>query len=138
EHDSGASHSPAAERHTIDVEAKPSPGHAALAPVQVSATSHTPADARQTAPALPAGCWQATLVPLHWSTVHGLPSSVHALPADRFASAGQLGPLPEHDSAASQSSAAARQIVPDDVKPSAGQPVLVPVQVSATSQAPAA
>jgi hypothetical protein len=64
-------------------------------------------------------------------------SSVHAVPVDFVASAGQLVPLPEHDSARSHSSAAARQIVPDGSKPSAGQLVLVPVQVSATSQAPA-
>jgi hypothetical protein len=64
-------------------------------------------------------------------------SAVHAVPADLFASAGQLAPLPEHDSDRSHSSAPARQIVPDDTKPSAGQLVLVPVQVSATSQAPA-
>src|SRR5438094_10475674 len=50
----------------------------ALAPVQFSARSHRPAAARQAAPALPAGCWQVALVPLHWSRVQGLPSSVQA------------------------------------------------------------
>src|SRR5438445_65979 len=53
-------------------------GQVALEPVQVSARSHSPAAARQTAPALPAGCWQVELVPLHWSRVQGLPSSVQA------------------------------------------------------------
>src|SRR2546426_9557556 len=48
----------------------------ALAPVQVSATSHTPAEARQVAPALP-GVWTQMREPsglTHWSTVQGLPS----------------------------------------------------------------
>src|SRR2546421_625713 len=51
------------------------------APGQVSATSHSFAAARHTAPALPAGCWQVVLVPLHLSSVQGLPSSGHAVPA---------------------------------------------------------
>src|SRR5439155_1219818 len=42
-----------------------SAGQVELVPVQVSARSHSAAAARQTAPALPTGCWQATLVPLH-------------------------------------------------------------------------
>src|SRR5437773_1544131 len=58
----------------------PSAGHVALVPVQVSGRSHSPAAARQTVPALPAGCWQVALVPLHWSRVQGLPSSVQAAP----------------------------------------------------------
>src|SRR5204863_489806 len=51
------------------------------APGQVSATSHSPAAARQTAPVWPAGCWQVVLEPSHWSRVQGLPSSVQAAPA---------------------------------------------------------
>src|SRR5439155_1658043 len=128
------SHSPAAARHNVVEEAKASAGHVELVPVHVSATSHAPADARHTAPPLPAGCWQATLVPSHWSTVHGLPSLVHAVPAAFFASAGQLGPLPGQFSARSHSFAATRQTVLDDAKPSAGQVALDPEQVSATSQ----
>src|SRR5207247_2895270 len=58
----------------------PSAGHVALVPVQVSGRSHSPAAARQTVPALPAGCWQVALVPLHWSRVQALPSSVQAAP----------------------------------------------------------
>ena len=109
-----------------------------LVPVQVSATSHGPAAARQTAPALPAGCWQASFVPSHSSRLHGLPSSVHAVPAGCFASAGQLGPFPGQFSAGSHSPAEARQTVDDGLKASAGHVVLVPVQVSATSHGPAA
>src|SRR5438093_641810 len=48
-----------------------SAGQVMLDPSQVSATSHTPAAARQTAPALPAGCWHVALVPSHRSRVQG-------------------------------------------------------------------
>src|SRR5439155_25300734 len=56
-------------------------GHVVVVPVQVSCGSHSPALARHTAPALPAGCWQVVLVPLHWSSVQGLPSAAHGAPA---------------------------------------------------------
>ncbi len=42
--------------------------------MQVSATSHTPAAARQTAPAFPGVCWQPT-PGVQLSIVQGLPSS---------------------------------------------------------------
>src|SRR5207245_206369 len=70
--------------------------------------------------------------------VHGLPSSVHAVPFVFFASAGQSGPLPGQVSARSHSPAATRQAVLEDWKRSVGQLLLLPVQVSATSHAPAA
>jgi hypothetical protein len=133
---SARSHSPPAARQTVLDEAKPSGGQTLLVPVQVSATSQTPAEARQTAPALPAGCWQASLEPSHSSTVQGLPSEVHTVPADFFASAGQFGPVPVQFSVRSHSSTAARQTVLDGWKASAGHVGLVPVQVSATSQTP--
>src|SRR5437016_4163213 len=63
--------------HTVPFGWNMSAGQVALVPVQVSATSHPPLTAaRQTAPALPTGCWQSTLVPSHWSRVQGLPSLV--------------------------------------------------------------
>src|SRR5262249_45695776 len=40
-------------------------GQVVEVPSQSSATSQSPASGRQTAPALPAGCWQAALVPSH-------------------------------------------------------------------------
>src|SRR5207245_1388309 len=101
-------------------------------------TSQEPAAGRQTAPAFPTACWQASLVPSHVSVVQALPSSVQAVPAGLLASAGQLGPVPGHISVGSQSSADARQIVKPLRKPSAGQVVLVPVHVSTSSQGPAA
>jgi len=109
-----------------------------LVPVHVSSASHTPTAARQTAPALPAGCWQASLLPSHSSAVHGLPSLVHAVPAGLFASEGQFGPVPVQFSAGSQSPAEARHSVKADRNPSDGQVVLEPVQVSTSSHEPAA
>src|SRR5207249_9935143 len=115
-----------------------SAGHVLLTPVQVSARSQVPAAARQVAPAFPAGCWQVSLVPLHVSVVHGLPSSVHAVPFDFLASAEQFAPLPGQKSSRSHSPTDGRQSVLEDLNASAGQVELVPVQVSATSQMPAA
>src|SRR5439155_95036 len=129
---SAGSHSPAEARHTTLDDLKASTGHTVLDPVQVSSTSQKPAAARQTAPAFPAGCWQSLLLPSHSSRLHGLPSSVHAVPADVLASAGQLALVPGHFSRGSHSPAEARHRVLDDSKPSAGHAVLVPVQVSAT------
>ena len=97
-----------------------------------------PAAGRHTAPAFPAGCWQVTRVPSHWSAVQGLPSSVHAVPAGCLASAGQFGPVPEQSSATSHSPAAPRHGVPAAAKASAGQVVLVPSQASARSHGLAA
>src|SRR5207247_3193397 len=88
---SSTTQTPAAARHTTLEGAKPSGGHAALVPSQLSARSQTPAAGRHTAPAFPAGCGQVALVPLHWSTVQGLPSSVQAVAAGCFACAGAVG-----------------------------------------------
>jgi len=71
----------------------------ALDPEQVSAGSHSPVEARHVAPALPAGCWQALLVPSHWSSVQGFVSAVQAVPEAFLASEGQLGPVPVQVSA---------------------------------------
>lgn len=112
----------------------PSVGQVVEVPVQVSATSHSPLTGRQTVPGLPAGCWQAVLVPSHWSLVQTLPSSVQAVPLVFLASAGQLAEDPVQFSARSHSPAAARQPVVAGAKPSVGQVTDVPLQVSATSQ----
>src|SRR5262249_12804183 len=113
-------------------------GHVVEVPSQVSATSQSPASARQTVPALAGGCWHRLLVPLHWSVVHGSPSDVHAAPLGRLASAGQLAALPGQFSAKSHSPAAARQTVAAEMKASAGQLLLTPLHDSAMSQTPAA
>ena len=57
---------------------KPFAGHEVLLPVQVSATSQSPADARHTVPALPATCVQ--LPAWQVSTVQALLSLVQAAP----------------------------------------------------------
>jgi hypothetical protein len=119
------------------VGSKASAGQLVLVPVHVSATSHTPATARQIAPALPAGCWQSSFVPSHSSVLHGLPSSMQLVPAGLFASVGQVAALPGQPSARSHSPAEPRHSVVVGSKASAGQLVLVPVHVSATSHTPA-
>src|SRR5262245_4487078 len=104
-------------------------------PVQVSATSHAPVSGRQIAPALPTGCWQAVLTPLHWSRVQALPSDGQAVPFGLTPSAGQFGELPGQFSCASQLSTAPRHMVDGFAKPSGGQ-LLPPLHDSATSQTP--
>ena len=99
--------------------------------------SQGPADGRHTAPPLPAGCWQTSLLPSHWSTVHGLPSLPHDVPAGLLASAGQFALDPVQFSAGSHSPAEARHWLKGERKPSAGQVVLDPVQFSGTSHDPA-
>src|SRR5207247_6557311 len=82
-------------------------GHVLLDPVQSSSRSQSPAEARQTVPAFPAGCWQKSLVPLQVSVVHGLPSSVHSDPLAFFASGPHAWPgNPPQPSAMSHSPAA--------------------------------
>src|SRR5438876_10238238 len=50
--------------HAVPAGCLASVGQVVLAPVQVSATSHSFTAARQTAPAFPAGCEHVALVPL--------------------------------------------------------------------------
>jgi len=101
-----ASHAPPLEVpvQTVAAVANPSVGQSLLVPLQLSATSHCPADAR------------------------------HCVPAPSFASFGQAFAVPSHASTASQTPAAARHCVPADFTASAGHAALEPVQVSATSQ----
>src|SRR5437899_3056460 len=139
-----------------------------IAPGQVSATSHSFTAARHTTPALPAGCVQVALVPLHTSAVQGSPSSVQAVLLGWKASVGQMVLVPVQLSATSHSFTAARHTVPAlpagcvqvaleplhtsavhtlpssvhgvplATKASLGQVVPVPVQLSATSHSFAA
>ena len=91
-----------------------SPGQAALVPSQLSATSHSPAEARHRVPAdFFASTGQALLLPVQVSATSQVPATARQLvPADFFASAGQVVEVPVQVSAASQTSAAARQVVP--------------------------
>lgn len=77
--------------------------------------------------------------PLHVSWFVCVPlehdcASPQVVPADFRASAGQVFSVPLHDSARSQTPAAARQAVPEAATASAGHAALLPGQVSATSQ----
>src|SRR5882724_11787586 len=104
-----------------------------IAPGQVSATAHAFAATRHTVPALPGACWQLVLVPSQVSVVQGSPSSGHAAPAlpAGCVQAGELV-LPLHTSVV-QALPSSVQAVPADLTAFAGQLVLDPVQVSATS-----
>ena len=124
--------------HAVPAGVLASAGQAVLVPVQFSCGSHSPAEARQRAPLFPAGCWQKLLEPSHSSVLHGLPSSVQAVPAGLFASAGQLAEDPVQFSAGSHSPPEGRQVVVAGSNASAGHVVLVPVQFSSTSHGPAA
>src|SRR5439155_980953 len=77
-------------------------------PSQASATSQSPAAARHSMPTLPAACWQVVLVPSQVSVVHGLPSSVRAVPLFFVAAAGPAAFVPAQASATSQSAGVAR------------------------------
>lgn len=115
-------------------------GHA-FAPLQVSAGSHTPVDARHSVPvAILASAGQVAVPPAQVSAASQLPAAARQVaPADMKMSAGQLTELPEQVSARSQLLAAAeRQVKPEGRKTSAGHGAVVPLQVSATSQPPAA
>jgi hypothetical protein len=69
--------------------------------------------------------------------LHGLPSSVHEVPAGTLASAGHAALEPVQLSATSHSPAAPRQTVPAGLSASAGQVALDPVHVSCGSHTPA-
>src|SRR5205814_2217718 len=124
-------------RHVVPAAMNPSVGQLVETPSQFSLTSQKSTAARQTVPALPAGCWQEALAPSHWSRVQTLPSSVQAVPLARNVSVGQAVEAPVHVSAASQIPAEARHTVPDDCNASAGHAVESPVHASATSHTPA-
>src|SRR5207244_12028661 len=98
--------------HAVPFALKASVGHAVLVPVQVSATSHSPAPARHTVPAFPAGCVQVLVLPSHRSRVQGLVSAVQAVPVGCLASLGQLVLVPVQVSATSHSPAVARHTAP--------------------------
>src|SRR3989442_13234928 len=90
---------------------KASAGHVPEVPVQLSATSHWPAEARHVTVAASYTSTQTLLVPVQWSAA----SSSHTPPSD-----------------------APVQCVVADAKPSAGHVPDVPVQLSATSHWPPA
>jgi hypothetical protein len=107
------------------------------APSHISATSHSPASARQVVVVGSLLTWQVPVA----LQVSGLSQTVSELlpqevPADSKRSIGQSALEPVHCSAMSQSPASARQVAVEGLKPSAGQ-APEPSQFSATSQLPA-
>src|SRR5439155_510134 len=134
---SAMSHSPADGRQANTFGSTTSGGQVLLTPVHTSSGSHaSPEPVRQTVPALPAGCWQASLVPLQVSVVQTLPSSVQAVPDGCFASTGQVALVPVQKSSASHSPTATRHSTLEDLNASFGHVELDPVHVSARSQVP--
>src|SRR5436853_208319 len=114
-----------------------SAGHAAVEPVQFSATSQTPAALRQTVePGLNAFAGQSFPVPLHDSG-RSQPPAAERHTAVLFASGGHVALVPSQCSAGSQAPAEARHSMSEVLTMSAGQSSLVPSQDSATSQSPA-
>ena len=111
-----------------------SPGQSVSVPVQLSAGSHSPVEARHSVPPFPAGCWHVTLVPSQRSSVQTLPSSVQTVPDDFLTSAGHVALPPLHVSARSHSPAATRQVVPEvtNVQLEVQQELLVPLEAPAS------
>src|SRR5436309_1585398 len=107
-----------------------------FAPGQVSATSHSFAAVRHTAPALPGGCWQSVLVPSQVSAVQGSPSSPQGAPA-LPAGCVHVALVPLHTSAV-QGLPSSERAAPAGGTAPAGQALFVPSQLSAMSHGPAA
>lgn len=107
---------------------KTSVGQVVDVPLHVSATSHSPAAARHSVPAFPAGCVHAP--PEHTSDVQGLPSVRHAVPVALYASKGHVSAVPSQVSATSHSFTAGRHVcaLPNFVSP--GQVVELPSHFS--------
>ena len=71
---SARSHSPAVPRHSWLAGSNALAGQTVLVPSQLSATSQSPALARHSVPALPAGCVQASPLPLRSEVVPRTPA----------------------------------------------------------------
>src|SRR5438067_1529386 len=126
----------------VPLEAKTSAGQAPEEPVQVSATSHWPAEARQVTVLAWKTSTQVLLVPVQWSalSVSQAPpcdAPVQLVALEAKPSAGQVPDVPVQSSATSHWPADARQTNVLALKAST-QVLLVPVQRSAvsSSQAP--
>src|SRR5207247_1612804 len=112
---------------------------AALDPVQFPATSHEPAEARQTVlEDWKPSAGHAALDPVQLSAASHGPAEVRqTVLEDWKPSAGHAALDPVQFSATSHGPAEARQTVLEDWKPSAGHAALDPLHVSATSHGPA-
>ncbi len=122
-------------RHTVLDGAKPSTGHALLAPVHDYVTSQTLIDARHT---VPDGEYPSTghsmLEPSQVSATSHTPTAArHTVPLADATSLGHAASRPVQVSCASHALADGRHTVPDGCSESPGHTVLEPVQVSARS-----
>src|SRR5437867_3655314 len=109
---SATSQAPDTGRHSTVAGWNASAGHTVLVPVQFSSTSQEPAAGRQNATASAAECWEGSQRPSRSSTLQGLTSLVHFMPAGAMPSAGQLVLVPVHVSVWSHSPAVGRQTAP--------------------------
>src|SRR5262245_57457215 len=100
---------PRLDRPIRDAEAKPSAGQPSVRPSQLSATSHTPAAARQTAVLFASG-GQPLFTPSQFSARSQTPAGARHS-AVLLASAGQATPTPSQVSATSQAPAEGRPTV---------------------------
>jgi hypothetical protein len=119
--------------HAVPVAFSPL-GHAAEFPVQTVVVSQSPADVWQVAPALPAGCWQEAVVPLHVSIVQAFPSSVHAVPF-ALSPLGHAVELPEQVFAVSHSPPEEWHVAPE-LPAGCWHAVLVPLHASVVQTLP--
>lgn len=102
-------------RHTVVASAKASVGQLADAPLQTSATSQAPAEARQTVETAKASAGQPADVPVHDSATSQSPAEArHSVAEGTKASAGQAAELPLQTSAMSQGPAEGRHSVPEE------------------------
>ena len=110
----------------------------AVLPVQLSATSHTPADVLHSVVAgSNTSAGQAVELPVQFSAMSHAPAdALHSVVAGSNTSAGQAVELPVQVSAMSHTPADGRHSVVAGSNPSAGQAAELPVQFSATSHTP--
>ena len=110
------SHAPPDVRQTTAADMKASFGHVLLTPLQLSATSHAPAEDRQTAE-LFTSLGQFGPVPVQFSARSQIPAAErHTTVLAANPSFGHVALPPLHVSMTSQDPAELRQVVPDAVK----------------------
>jgi len=142
-HFAPASHGPRAPtaRHVLSDPSSTLVGHALLCPVQKSAGSHAPLEARHCVVVERYLSRQVAVTPSHFAPASHIPcepATRHVTVDGEMAFAGQVAEVLEQKAAASQGPVAARQgVVERGANASVGHAALVPEQTSATSQAPA-
>jgi hypothetical protein len=122
---------------TVPLDAYPFAGQAVPVPGHVSATSHSPAEARQIVPLRKLSPGHAAPEPVQFSATSQTPAEVrHTLVFGRNRSVGQAADDPVQLSGRSQIPAEARHDVPPTTYELLGQTAELPVQYSMTSHTP--